>query len=251
MCFRRRPSRREKLLVLRTEISVVSGEIERRIREADFRLAQENRLAPYVFLALIGVLGIFQLDQLQPVVDFLAANPTWLLVGVWLLLWFPVYSVIALTDLAKSLLYVRDVGAPLLNELIRQQRKLADIVVPQKQKQKQQLPRYAAWDTERGQTVVRAFGREWKIDSIIAPLSWFRFWIVASPAIGLSGWGYIPARMAAPEGWPNPWEILIYAGIVVLLVFMLFAVFTWVPKYTRVTYVKAGAVSDAKGGNAS
>jgi|GEM_PF-5160307 hypothetical protein len=230
MCFRRRPSRREKLSALRTEISVVSDEIERRIREADFRLAQENRLAPYMFLALVGVLGLYNLNDFQPAVDFLATHPTWVLALVLLLLWFPVYSVIALTDQAKALLWVRDIGAPLLNELIRQQRELAEIVLPQEPDGSQ----YALWDSERNRTFVKIGPREVSIDWVLMPLTVARGCIVTMPAVGLFVFGYLFPLLGAPDTSSLPWELGLYIAIAVLVIFMVMAMATWSLALARV-----------------
>jgi hypothetical protein len=220
---------------LKVELDVVSAEIERRTKEADFRLQQENRLVPYMYLAVVGIAGLFlKVDQITQAYEFLTKNPVWILVCSLLLMWFPIYSVIALTDQAKSMIYVRDALIPLRNHLLAQQRAILGITIP--------APLSAAYEWgARGRSRLVLGPLDVGITLVIAPLAWFRFLLVALPPIVLFV-SYFFARGAAVAAgtFDVQWwvEALIFAVMAGLIVLMVLAALTWTLKHARLRSVE-------------
>ena len=100
--------------VAETEISIVMREIESKLAEISFRLKQEDRLIPWLFLSITAAVGLIAADQLPIAVDVLTEHPLLFMVGAVLLLWFPILSAIAWSDIAACAAYIRTQAQPRL-----------------------------------------------------------------------------------------------------------------------------------------
>lgn len=239
--IRSKPSNPAELPAIRFEIELVVHEIEQKLAEANFRLQQENRLTPYMFLALIGIGGLFQLKQFQGFSDFLATNPVWQLFAVLLLLWFPAYAVIALTDVAKAKQYVKEIGVPRLAALLQRHRELAGIDADP-------FPgeRIYSWDYESGRTRLFRTRTHKSLDVdrvLIMPLAGFRFGIQLVPPALLLTLGYIPAMLATPISSGDPvivWHLLLGAALIYVVGLMILHFFVWPLTSVTLGPIRAG-----------